>query len=264
MVKNPILEKEKTIYTYIMENRKKTRKKKRRKDKEMGIIGLQKMTLLDYPEKVACTVFLSGCQFHCPWCHNAEITSKQLASRMEEEEFFSFLKTRRGFLDGVCFTGGEPLLYPGLEGLIRESKKLGFLVKVDTNGYETNRLRDLVSSGLVDYLAMDIKNSPALYGKTVGIPDLDIRPISASISYLLQAGVDYEFRTTLIDQYHSLSSMAEISHWIHGAKRYFLQPFEDRETVPERNLSAPSPEKIEKMMALFQGKVGQIGLRGRS
>lgn len=230
----------------------------------MGIVGLQKMTLLDYPEKVACTVFLGGCQFRCPWCHNAEITQEPLPNLMDEGSFLRFLKSRQGFLDGVCFTGGEPLLYPGLEDLIRRTKELGFLVKVDTNGYETGRLQDLLSMGLVDYFAMDIKNSPALYGKTVGIPDLPIGPILDSVSLLMEDGADYEFRTTLIDQYHSLESMEEIAQWISGAKRYFLQPFEEKKTVPEKNLSAPSLEKIEQYLSLFQGKVGQIGLRGRA
>lgn len=228
----------------------------------MGIVGLQKMTLLDYPEKVACTVFLGGCQFRCPWCHNAEITQESLPNLMDDGSFLRFLKSRQGFLDGVCFTGGEPLLYPGLKDLIGRTKELGFLVKVDTNGYETERLQDLLSTGLVDYFAMDIKNSPDLYGKTIGIPDLPIGPILDSVSLLMEGGADYEFRTTLIDQYHSLQSMEDLSQWISGAKRYFLQPFEDKETVPEKKLSAPSPEKIEQYLSLFQGKVGKISLRG--
>lgn len=230
----------------------------------MGIVGLQKMTLLDYPGKVACTVFLGGCQFRCPWCHNAEIIDDSIPSYIEDRDFLAFLETRKGFLDGVCFSGGEPLLYSGLEDLIRETKKMGFLVKLDTNGYAFEKLKAIIETGLIDYVAMDIKNSPSLYGKTVGIEELDIRPIMHSVAYLLQDVVDYEFRTTLIDQYHNEEAMKEISQWIQGAKRYFLQSFEDKESVPQRNLSAPSKEKIKKYKAIFEGKVGQIELRGQS
>ena len=151
----------------------------------MEIHGLQKMTLLDYPGKVACTVFLGGCDFRCPFCHNGELVTQLYPPQMNDEELLAFLKKRQGLLDGVCITGGEPLLRPELEPLLKHIKALGYPVKLDTNGTHPDRLKRLVEQGLVDYVAMDVKNSPERYGQTAGIPNLDLMPIRESVAFLL-------------------------------------------------------------------------------
>ena len=164
----------------------------------LDIQGLQKLTLLDWPGKVACTVFLGGCDFRCPFCHNGDLVAGPMPPGMAEEELLDFLRKRRGLLDGVCVTGGEPLLRPDLEGLLSRIRDLGFPVKLDTNGNHPQALRHLWERGLVDYVAMDIKNSPARYAETVGVPGLDLGPVRESAAWLLEGGVDYEFRTTVV------------------------------------------------------------------
>lgn len=162
----------------------------------MEIQGLQKMTLLDYPGKVACTVFLGGCDLRCPFCHNGELVEGETPAALDSGELTAFLKKRQGLLDGVCVTGGEPLLRPELEELLSQIKELGFPVKLDTNGSHPDRLRRLTEAGLVDYVAMDVKNSPERYGETAGRSGLDLAPFRESVSFLLSGAVDYEFRTT--------------------------------------------------------------------
>lgn len=164
----------------------------------MEIQGLQKMTLLDYPGKVACTVFLGGCDFRCPFCHNGELVLSPAPAEMNQEELLAFLKKRQGLLDGVCITGGEPLLRPDLPQLLEAVKALGYPVKLDTNGSHPRALVDLVERKLVDYVAMDVKNSPERYPETVGVPGLDVGPIRESVGFLLEGLVDYEFRTTVV------------------------------------------------------------------
>ena len=168
----------------------------------MEIQGLQKMTLLDYPGKVACTVFLGGCDLRCPFCHNGELVEGETPAALDDGELTAFLKKRQGLLDGVCVTGGEPLLRPELEGLLGRIKELGFPVKLDTNGSHPDRLRRLTEAGLLDYVAMDIKNSPERYGETVGRSGLDLAPFRESVSFLLSGAVDYEFRTTVVRELH--------------------------------------------------------------
>ena len=166
----------------------------------MDIQGLQKMTLLDYPGRVACTVFLGGCDLRCPFCHNGGLVLGPMPAGLDSEELLAFLRKRRGLLDGVCVTGGEPLLRPGLPGLLREIRALGYSVKLDTNGSHPQRLRAVVEAGLADYVAMDVKNSPGRYAETAGVPGLDLRPIRESVAFLLEGTVDYEFRTTVVEQ----------------------------------------------------------------
>ena len=218
----------------------------------MKIAGLQKMTLLDYPGKVACTVFLPGCNFRCPFCHNGELLDGHAPTLMEDTELLAFLKTRRGILDAVCVSGGEPTLHPGLEDLLRSIKDLGFLTKLDTNGSHPDLLKHLVGSGLLDYMAMDIKNSPPRYAETAGLDAMDLSAIEESIRFLLTDGVDYEFRTTVVSQLHDETSIREMGEWVHSlgggikAKRFFLQPFTDRDTVLFSGLSAPSEEVLNR------------------
>ncbi len=195
----------------------------------MLIKGLQKLTLLDFPEKLACTVFTFGCNFRCPFCHNASLVLSERADdgRLSEEEFFSFLATRRGILEGVCVTGGEPTLMPDLSDFLRRIKEMGYAVKLDTNGASPSVLRAVVEAGCVDYVAMDVKNSLPRYGETVGIPDFDTAPVEASMDYLLEGHVDYEFRTTLVRGLHTPADMEAAGRRVAGAARYFLQTFAD-------------------------------------
>lgn len=194
----------------------------------MFVSGLQKLTLLDYPGKVACTVFTGGCNFRCPFCHNASLVlPERLAHDTDEQAVLEFLSKRTGILDGVAITGGEPLLHAGIGDFIRQIKDLGFSVKLDTNGSFPERLRALAEQGLVDRVAMDIKNSPELYGMTVGLEKFDILPIAESKDFLLSGSVEYEFRTTVVKGLHTRESLAAAAEWIRGAKEYYLQQFKD-------------------------------------
>jgi len=194
----------------------------------MNIYGLQKLSLLDYPEKLAATIFTGGCNLRCPFCHNASlVTHLSDIEKISDDDVFSFLKKRTGILDGVCITGGEPLLQDDLEDFIREIRKLGFLIKLDTNGVSPKKLSLLIDNGLIDYAAMDIKNSPEKYPLTVGIPDFNIEPVLESVGILLQGKIQYEFRTTLVRQFHSFEDIEKIGHLVKGAENYYLQRFEN-------------------------------------
>lgn len=194
----------------------------------MFVSGLQKLTLLDYPGKVACTVFTGGCNFRCPFCHNAPLVlPERLARDTDEQEVLEFLSRRRGILDGVAITGGEPLLHAGIGDFIGRIKELGFSVKLDTNGSFPDRLRSLVEHGLVDRVAMDIKNSPELYGVTVGLKGFDVSPVAESKDFLLSGQVEYEFRTTVVKGLHTQESLVAAAEWIRGAEEYYLQQFKD-------------------------------------
>ena len=228
----------------------------------MDIQGLQKMTLLDWPGKVACTVFLGGCDFRCPFCHNAELLEGELPAALTQGELLDFLRRRKGLLDGVCVTGGEPLLRPGLAGLLEEIKALGYPVKVDTNGSHPARLAELWERGLVDYVAMDVKNSPDRYGETAGVPALDLTPIRESVAWLLEGRVDYEFRTTAVRQFHDAGSFRAIGPWIRGAARYYIQNFTDRDTVAFAGLSGFRREELEAFADLVRPFVAGVELRG--
>ena len=228
----------------------------------MNIHGLQKMTLLDYPGVVACTVFLGGCDFRCPYCHNAELLDGSFPPLMDDTELLAFLQKRRGLLDGVCVTGGEPLLQPALPALLRDIRALGYRIKLDTNGSQPDRLKAILDEGLADYVAMDIKNSPERYGVTIGREDFDVTPIRESVRLLMAGDTDYEFRTTVVAELHDEASFRAIAAWIAGARRYFLQPFTDRETVPAAGLSAPSREALERYAAAVRARVPETRLRG--
>ena len=193
----------------------------------MNIAGLQKMTLLDYPGKIACTVFLPGCNLRCPFCHNASLVlPERLQAEITQEDFLAFLQNRKRMLDGVCITGGEPTLHRDLPQLIRAIRDLGLSVKLDTNGSRPDVLRTLLEDGLLDYVAMDIKNSPQKYSGTCG--GIDILPqVEQSIRLLMEGSADYEFRTTVLHPWHTPDDLAKIGQWISGAKRYFIQAFVD-------------------------------------
>lgn len=228
----------------------------------MKIHGLQKMTLLDYPGQIACTVFLGGCDMRCPFCHNVELLDAAAPALMDDAQLLAFLKNRKGLLDGVAFTGGEPLLRKELPDLLLQIRDLGFQIKIDTNGNHPERLAKILDDGLADYIAMDIKNSPLKYAQTVGIADFNIGKINDSISLLLSSSVDYEFRTTVLQPFHDEASFEQIALWIAGAKNYYLQGFVDRDTVPFAGLSAWPKDKMEVFASIVAPHVKNCALRG--
>lgn len=228
----------------------------------MKIQGLQKMTLLDYPGRVACTVFLGGCDFRCPFCHNYELVEGPQPEALSEDEFFAFLEKRRGLLDGVAITGGEPCLRKDLPAFLERVHEAGFPVKLDTNGNSPAMLRRLLDEGLVDYVAMDVKNSPGKYARTVGLPHMDLSPISESIEMLKGCDIPYEFRTTVIAELHEASDFEEIGAWIAGAPRYFLQAFTARDTVPDAALTAPDAARLAEFRDISARYVANAEIRG--
>ena len=231
----------------------------------MKLYGLQKMTLLDFPGRVACTVFLNGCSFRCPWCHNYELAVESAEPVMEEDEFFAFLKKRVGLLEGVAVTGGEPCLSPELPAFLRKVREMGFLTKLDTNGAHPEMLEQILREGLADYVAMDIKNSPGKYLLTAGLAgnaEALLGRIRRSISLIMELAPDYEFRTTVIRQFHEEKDFAEIGEMIRGARRYFLQSFTDRDTVPYGGLGAPGADELQRFAAQVRRFVPDVQTRG--
>ena len=227
----------------------------------MELRGLQKTTLLDFPGRVACTVFTGGCNFRGPFCHNASLL-RQGPADITEEAFFSFLEKRRGILDGVCITGGEPLLHRDIAPFLAHIKEMGFLVKLDTNGSFPDRLSALIEGGLVDYVAMDIKNSPEKYPVTTGTESGFLSEVEKSVSILLNGSLPFEFRTTLVKGMHTEEDMRKIGEWIKGAKRYFLQQFTDSGDVLCEGLSAFTKEESEVLLAAVLSSVPTASLRG--
>ncbi len=229
----------------------------------MKIHGLQKMTLLDFPGKVACTVFLGGCDLRCPFCHNAELIDGTAPAVMDEAELLAFLKKRQGLLEGVAITGGEPLLRgEELVSLAEKIRELGYPLKLDTNGTHPERLRKLTDQGLVSYVAMDIKNDPDRYAATSGLESLDLAPVRESVALLMNGKTEYEFRTTTVAELHDEESFRKIGEWIRGARRYYLQKFTDRDTVPFEGFHAPADEKMKKYLEIVRAFVPAAELRG--
>lgn len=229
----------------------------------MKIMGMQKSTLLDYPGKIACTVFTGGCNFLCPFCHNAELICPAAEEQgVSRSSLMAFLKKRRGILDGVCISGGEPVIHSGLEELVREIKDLGYLVKLDTNGSFPQKLKEFVKEGLLDYVAMDIKNSKTKYARTAGLKYFDTEPVEESVRFLMKGSLPFEFRTTVVRQLHTKEDMSEIGEWISGDEPYFLQAFEASDRVPVSGLSAYSKEEMEELADVLREKVPNVELRG--
>jgi len=234
----------------------------------MVLGGLQKLTLLDFPGHVACTVFTLGCNFRCPFCHNTPLVLTADTPVYDTEEFFRFLEKRRGLIDGVAVTGGEPLLQKDIGEFLARIKAMGYAVKLDTNGALPGVLKDLVARRLVDYVAMDVKNSPGQYPATAGAEHLDLKRIEQSIRFLLEGQVDYELRTTVVEPLHDEDSVAAMGRWLaelgngKKAKRLYLQPFVDRETVPVAGLKAPETAALQAFAGLLQPCAEFVGLRG--
>lgn len=228
----------------------------------MLIKGLQKLTLLDYPTKTACTIFTGGCNFRCPFCHNASLVlDVNEGEKYETDEVLSFLKKRIGLLDGVCVTGGEPLLQKDIKEFLGNIKSMGYSVKLDSNGYCPEKLMEIVGEGLVDYVAMDIKNCKEKYSLTAGI-DIDISKIEKSVDFLMNCGIDYEFRTTVVKEYHTLADIEKIAQWISGAKGYYLQNFVDSGDLICSGLSEVDKQTLEKMRDICLWHIKNTAVRG--
>lgn len=229
----------------------------------MNIQGLQKLTLLDYPGKVACTIFFAGCNFRCPFCHNASlVTHIDPEENIPREEMLAFLRKRAGILDGVCITGGEPLLAPDLEAFIREIKALGYEVKLDTNGSNAEKLKHLVKAGIIDYVAMDIKNSPEKYGMTIGIEGYEMSNVMQSAAFLMEGHVPYEFRTTVVREFHKREDFEAIGQWLEGADRYYLQSFVDSGDLIQPGLRGYTKEIMEQALEIVRQYIPAADLRG--
>lgn len=226
----------------------------------MLIGGVQKMTMLDYPGKVACTIFTYGCNFRCPFCHNATLVIDE-ANLFDKNEILAYINKRKGILDGVVVTGGEPLLQPDIMEFLAELKQTGLLVKLDTNGSYPERLEQIIEKGLVDYVAMDIKNCKEKYDLTTGVK-IDISKIEKSVELLMQDRVDYEFRTTVVKELHKKEDFEKIGKWLIGAKRLFLQPFKDNENLIGENLSSHSKESLEEFKGILEKTIPQVEIRG--
>ncbi len=229
----------------------------------MNIQGFQKLTLLDYPDKMACTLFTGGCNLRCPFCHNSRLViNPPKTPEYSEEEVLDYLKKRQGILDGVVITGGEPLLQPDIADFIKKVRALGYSVKLDTNGTMPDKLIELVEAGLVDYVAMDVKASPEGYPPAVGIGGYDLTKIDRSIKFLLQNKVDYEFRTTVVREFHSVFSMNALGEWIKGAKRHYLQSFVDSGELIGFGLSGVPKSEMEEMKKILLKYVEKCEIRG--
>ena len=230
----------------------------------MQIAGLQKLTLLDFPGRIACTVFLPGCNLRCPFCHNASLVLPQQDSPppMTADELLAFLQKRRGRLQGVCITGGEPTLHPDLPDLLRQIHLLGFEVKLDTNGSDPDALASLLSEGGIDYIAMDIKSAPESYEKAVG-RECDLKRFVRSSEIIRTSGIPHEFRTTLVKGIHELGDMEGIGKWLAGEERYFLQTFVDSGNLLGSGFEAFSHEETMGFLKAIRIYIPSAKLRGQ-
>lgn len=228
----------------------------------MIIDGLQKLTLLDFPGKIACTVFTHGCNYRCPFCHNASLVISQNNEHISEEEVLSFLEKRKGLLDGVAITGGEPTLQKDLKDFIIKVRDMGYLVKLDTNGSNPEKLKELTDEGLLDYVAVDIKSSPEKYPLLTGVKDFNFTPIKQTVELLKQGNVDYEFRTTVVNPLHEAEDFEKIAELLGGCRRYFLQQFVDSGDIISDGLSAYDRETMERFKNIAESTISCVELRG--
>lgn len=228
----------------------------------MIIKGFQKLTLLDFPGRTACTVFTGGCNFRCPFCHNALLVTEQDDIFYTEEEIFDHLKLRKNVLDGVAVTGGEPLLQKDIERFLYEIKDLGYAVKLDTNGSFPEKLKGILELGLADYVAMDIKNCKEKYAETIGLEKYDIAPVEESMEILKNSGVDYEFRTTVTENFHTNEDIEKLAEWIKGTPKYFLQNFVDSGMLIDGSCKGVSRPQMREMLEIVKKYVPNAELRG--
>ena len=227
----------------------------------MNVQGFQKLTLLDFPGRTACTVFTGGCNLRCPFCHNAGLVRTPLAGPNLTDEVLAYLQKRKGILDGVCVTGGEPLLQPDLEDFLRAVKEMGYAVKLDTNGMLPQRLAGVLATKLVDYVAMDIKSSPDGYAAATGT-DADLSDVTDSLSILLQSGIPFELRTTAVRGIHTEADFDAIGRWIGDVPAYFIQRFVDSGQLLGSGCDAFSPEEMERLLTTVRVYTPSAQLRG--
>ena len=227
----------------------------------MKIYGFQKMTLLDFPGRVACTVFTGGCNFRCPFCHNASLVTHIDGAPLAEEEIFTYLAKRKGLLDGVCITGGEPLLQPDIVPFLQKIKEMGYPIKLDTNGAFPERLAQLIELGLVDYVAMDIKNSKEKYALTAGT-EVSLAAIEQSVELLKSGVVEYEFRTTLVKEFHTEEDILSMADWLRGTKYWYLQNFTDSGETIQKGLHSPGENWIKNAQTLAAQTIEGVKVRG--
>ena len=228
----------------------------------MQIFGLQKTSLLDYPGKLASVIFTGGCNMNCPFCHNSELITLPKSGRISEEEGLSHLIKRRFTLEGVVITGGECTLQKDLKEFCKKVKELGYLIKIDTNGTNPGVIKALVSEKLIDYVAMDIKNSKEKYPATCGWNAVDLQKIQETINYLMENHIDYEFRTTVIPEFHTPEDMENIGDWIKGAKSLYLQAFKKSDAVPDQSLTEPTKNHMLSYQSILLNYIDKVEIRG--
>lgn len=229
----------------------------------MKICGLNKTTLLDYPGKVAATIFLGGCNFRCPFCQNSSLVVRpQEEIEIPREEIMIFLKKRKGILDGVCVSGGEPTLAAELKELLEEIKSLGYLVKLDTNGTRPQVIRELLRAGLVDFVAMDIKSSLDNYSKVSGIRELNLEEIQESAEMIRTQSPDYEFRTTVVRELHQEEDFMKIASWLSGVKAYYLQAYRDSDQVLQPGFHSYDRGELENFCQILRRTIPLVQIRG--
>ena len=227
----------------------------------MNIQGFQKLTLLDFPGRTACTVFTGGCNLRCPFCHNGPLVRTPMEHPNAYAEVLDYLEKRQGILDGICVTGGEPLLQPDLKEFLRQVRRWGYAVKLDTNGSLPERLEDILRSGLVDYVAMDVKSSPGGYAKAVGT-EVDVAVYERSIHILRDSGLPYELRTTAVGGLHTPEDFMAIGQWLAGEPSYFIQKFVDSGQLLGEGYTAFSYEEMEHLLAIVREYIPSAQLRG--
>ena len=229
----------------------------------MNIKGIQKLTLLDYPGRVACTLFTGGCNFRCPFCHNSMLVIDPEQNMSHDiNEIFTYLHRRRGVLDGVAITGGEPLLQPDIADFIKSIRTLGYPVKLDTNGSRPKVLRRLIDEGLVDYVAMDIKNSLEKYGTTIGVPNYDTSAVEESAALLMEGRVDFEVRTTVVKGLHEADDFRKIGEWLGGDEKFFLQQFKDSGSLIDPSINGFEDAKLTEFAKILQLYIPHTDIRG--
>lgn len=228
----------------------------------MIIGGFQKMTVQDFPGKIACIIFTYGCNFRCPFCHNASLVVDE-ATAFTEEEILSYLIKRHGVLDGVCISGGEPLIHgEEIFSLMKKIKELGYLIKLDTNGYLPDKLQYAINENLVDYVAMDVKNCLEKYPSTAGMDKIDTENIKKSIDIIRSSGIDYEFRTTVTKELHTTDDFTKIGQLIKGAKRYYIQNYQDSSNVLQKGSSPLDNQGISALLEAVLPYVPNAAIRG--
>lgn len=228
----------------------------------MTINGMQKLTLLDYPGNVACLIFTQGCNFRCPFCHNSGLLDmNNNCEKIDEKEVFKYLEKRKGLLDGVCISGGEPLLQKDIEDFIRKVKDLGYKVKLDTNGSSPKKLKQLIEDGLIDYVAMDIKNDFLNYDRTAGMCT-NIDNIKKSIEIIENSNIEYEFRTTIVKQFHDVGKLEKIIQYIGPNARYYIQNYQDCSSVLQRGLNGFDNEELLNIKNTLGVKYPNLVVRG--